>query len=59
MLQPLVSPEPDELVDKRIDVLYSFTLDSGERVPRWRQGKVCLQIGQFFKGSVCTNPLYK
>ena len=24
-LQPLVCPEPDELVDKRIDVLYSFT----------------------------------
>ena len=27
-------------MDKRIDVLYSFQLDSGEQVLRWCQGKV-------------------
>ena len=27
-------------MDKRIDVLYSFQLDSGEKVLRWCQGKV-------------------
>lgn len=40
-LQPLVCPEPDELVDKRIDVLYSFQLTSdGDKALRWCQGKV-------------------
>jgi hypothetical protein len=41
-MQPLYCPEPelDELMDKRIDVLYSFQLDSGEKAKRWCQGKV-------------------
>ena len=30
----------DELINKRIDVLYSFQLDSGEKALRWCQGKV-------------------
>jgi hypothetical protein len=37
VMQPLYCPE---LMDKRIDVLYSFQLDSGEKVLRWCQGKV-------------------
>ena len=40
VMQPLYCPELDELMDKRIDVLYSFQLDSGEKVLRWCQGKV-------------------
>ena len=40
VLQPLVCPEPDELVDKRIDVLYPFELTAGDRALRWCQGKV-------------------
>ena len=31
VMQPLYCPELDELMDKRIDVLYSFQLDSGEK----------------------------
>ncbi len=30
IMQPLYCPELDELINKRIDVLYSFLLDSGE-----------------------------
>jgi hypothetical protein len=30
-MQPLYCPELDELMDKRIDVLYSFQLGSGEK----------------------------
>ena len=52
-LQPLVCPEPDELVDKRIDVLYSFTLDSGEKVLRWCQGKVIALVADTSKPTVC------
>ncbi len=31
VMQPLYCPELDELMDKRIDVLYSFQLGSGEK----------------------------
>jgi hypothetical protein len=31
VMQPFYCPELDELVDKRIDVLYSFQLGSGEK----------------------------
>jgi hypothetical protein len=31
VMQPLSCPELDELMDKRIDVLYSFQLSSGEK----------------------------
>ena len=34
IMQPLYCPELDELINKRIDVLYSFQLDSGEKVLR-------------------------
>ncbi len=40
VMQPLYCPELDELINKRIDVLYSFQLDSGEKALRWCQGKV-------------------
>ena len=40
VMQPLYCPELHELMDKRIDVLYSFQLDSEEKVLRWCQGKV-------------------
>jgi hypothetical protein len=32
LMQPLYCPELDELINKRIDVLYSFMLGSGEKV---------------------------
>jgi hypothetical protein len=35
VMQPLYCPELDELTNKRIDVLYSFLLGSGEKVLRW------------------------
>ena len=40
VMQPLYCPELDELMDKRIDVLYSFQFGSGEKALRWCQGKV-------------------
>jgi hypothetical protein len=40
VMQPLYCPELDELINKRIDVLYSLLLGSGEKVLRWCQGKV-------------------
>ncbi len=40
VMQSLYCPELDELVDKRIDVLYSFQLGSGEKALQWFQGKV-------------------
>ena len=41
VMQPLYHcPELDELINKRIDVLYSFQLDLGEKALRWSQGKV-------------------
>ena len=39
-MQPLYCPKLDELINKRIDVLYSFQLDQGEKALRWCQGKV-------------------
>jgi hypothetical protein len=36
----LICPELDELIEKRIDVLYSFELESGEKELCWCQGKV-------------------
>jgi hypothetical protein len=36
----LICPELDELIEKRIDVLYSFELDLGEKTLRWCQCKV-------------------
>ena len=38
VMRPLYCPELDELMDKRIDVLYSFQLDLGEKALRWCQG---------------------
>ncbi len=40
IMQPSYCPELDELINKRIDVLYSFQLDSGEKALPWCQGKV-------------------
>ena len=40
VLQPLICPELDELIEKRIDVIYSFELELGEKALRWCQGKV-------------------
>ena len=40
VMQPLYCPELDELMDKRIDVLYSFQLGSGEKALQWCQGKL-------------------
>ncbi len=40
VMQPLYCPELDELINKRIDVLYYFLLGSGEKVLQWCQGKV-------------------
>jgi hypothetical protein len=37
IMQPLYCPELDELINKRIDVLCSFLLDSGECVLQWCQ----------------------
>ena len=36
----MICPELDKLIEKRIDVLYSFELESGEKALRWCQGKV-------------------
>jgi hypothetical protein len=38
-MQPLYCPELDELMNKRINVLYSFQLGSGEKAIQWCQGK--------------------
>jgi hypothetical protein len=60
VLQPLVCPEPDELLDKRIDVLYSFQLTSdGDRALRWCQGKVIEVITdrRVPTVSVCWDPM--
>ena len=42
VMQLLYCPELDELMDKRINVLYSFQLDSGEKTLRWCQGLITL-----------------
>jgi hypothetical protein len=40
VMQPLYCPELDELINNRIDVLYSFVLGLGDKVLRWCQVKV-------------------
>jgi hypothetical protein len=40
VMQPFYCLELDELIDRRIDVLYSFQLSSGKKALRWCQGKV-------------------
>ncbi len=40
VMQPIYCQELNELIHRRIDVLYSFQLDSGERALQWCQGKV-------------------
>ena len=52
VMQPLYCPELDELIDKRIDVLYSFVLGSGEKVLRWCQGKVIQVLPEKVKPTV-------
>ena len=59
VLQPLVCPETDELVDKRIDVLYPFELASGDRALRWCQGKVIEAVKDCSRPAVrvCWDPM--
>jgi hypothetical protein len=52
VMQPLYCPELDELIIKRIDVLYSFLLASGEKVLRWCQGKVVKVLTEKAKPTV-------
>ena len=52
VMQPLYCPELDELINKRIDVLYSFVLGSGEKVLRWCQGKVIKVLPENAKPTV-------
>ncbi len=51
-MQPLYCPELDELMDKRIDVLYSFQLGSGEKTLQWCQGKVIKILMEKTKATV-------
>jgi len=59
IMQPLYCPELDELLNERIDVLYSFQLDSGEKVLRWCQGKVIKILTEKTKPTVIVrwNPM--
>jgi hypothetical protein len=52
VMQPLYCPELDELINKRIDVLYSFQLVSGEKVLQWCQGKVIKVLTEKAKPTV-------
>ena len=52
VMQPLYCPELNELINKRIDVLYSFVLGSGEKVLRWCQGKVIKVLPENAKPTV-------
>ena len=52
VMQPLYCPELDELINKRIDVPYSFVLGSGEKVLRWCQGKVIKVLPENAKPTV-------
>jgi hypothetical protein len=52
VMQPLYCPELDELINKRIDVLYSFVLGSGEKVLQWCQGKVIKVLPENAKPTV-------
>jgi hypothetical protein len=58
-MQPLYCPELDELINKRIDVLYSFVLETGETVLRWCQGKVIQVLQEKAKPTVVVhwNPM--
>jgi hypothetical protein len=58
-MQPLYCPELDELMDKRIDVLYSFQFGSGEKALRWCQGKVIKILMEKTKPTVvvCWDPM--
>ncbi len=40
VMQPFYCPELDELINRTMDVLYSFQLGSGEKVLQWCQEKV-------------------
>ncbi len=52
VMQPLYCPELDELMNKRIYVLYSFLLGSGEKVLQWCQGKVIKVLTEKTKPTV-------
>jgi hypothetical protein len=52
VMQPLYCLELDELINKRIDVLYSFHLDSGEKALQWCQGKVIKILTEKMKPTV-------
>ncbi len=52
VMQPLHCPELDELINKRIDVLYSFVLGTGGTVLRWCQGKVIKVLPEKAKPTV-------
>ena len=52
VMQPLYCLELDELINKRIDVLYSFHLDSGEKALQWCQGKVIKILTETMKPTV-------
>ena len=51
-MQPIYCPERDELIDKKIDVLYSFLLGSGEKALRQRQCKVIKVLTEKAKPTV-------
>ena len=53
VMQPLYCLELDELINKRIDVLYSFHLNSGEKAPRWCQGKEIKILTEKTKPTCC------
>jgi hypothetical protein len=59
VMQPPYCPELDELLDKRIDVLYSFQLGSGEKALRWCQRKVIKILTEKAKPTVvvCWDPM--
>jgi hypothetical protein len=52
IMQPLYCPELDELINKRIDVLYSFVLETGETVLRWCQVKLIQVLQEKAKPTV-------
>jgi hypothetical protein len=52
VMQPLYCPELDELINKRIDVLYSFLMGSGEKVLQWCQGKLVKVLTEKAKPTV-------
>jgi hypothetical protein len=58
-MQPLYCPELNELINRRIDVVYSFQLDSGEKTLQWCQGKVIKLLMEKTKPTVvvCWDPM--